>query len=91
MAAIVGIKFGKRKLPGQQKSVEGSIACFLSTFVFGVLYYIFDLQLGLSLVTIMLGAATATLAEAWNIRFDDNFKIPLLSGMVMYLASIIFL
>ena len=91
MAAIVGIRFGKRKLPGQQKSVEGSIACFLSTFVFGVLFYIFDLQLGLSLVTIMVGAVTATLAEAWHIRFDDNFKIPLLSGMVMYLASIIFL
>jgi len=91
MAAIVGIRFGKRKLPGQQKSVEGSIACFLSTFVFGVLFYIFDLQLGLSLVTIMVGAVTATLAEAWHIRFDDNFKIPLMSGMLMYLASIIFL
>jgi len=91
LAALVGIRFGKRKLPGQKKSVEGSIACFLGTFIFGVVYYKFDYQLGLSLATILMGAASATLAEAWRIRFDDNFKIPLISGFVMYLASIIFM
>ncbi len=91
LAAMVGMSFGKRKLPGQKKSVEGSIACFLGTFLFGVLYYIFDYHLGLSLGTLMVGALIATIAEAWNIGFDDNFKIPLISGIFMYLSSIIFM
>jgi dolichol kinase len=91
LAALVGIRFGKRRLRGQKKSLEGSIACFLGTFVFGVIYYICDYELGLSLGTITVGAIGATIAEAWKIRFDDNIKIPLISGSLMYLGTLIFI
>ena len=89
LAALVGIHYGKRKLKGQKKSLEGSIACFLGTFIFGVLYYIFDHQLGLPLGSIMVGAIGAAMSEAWNVSFDDNLKIPLVSGILMYLSSVI--
>lgn len=90
LAAIVGIRLGKRKLKGQNKSLEGSIACFLGTFIFGLGYYIFDYDGQLSLAVICLGAISATLAEAWKMRFDDNLKIPLISGFIMYLSSLLF-
>jgi len=89
LAALVGIHFGKRKLKGQKKSLEGSIACFLGTLIFGVLYYIFDHQLGLPLGSIMVGALGAAMSEAWNVSFDDNLKMPLISGILMYLSSVI--
>lgn len=90
LAAVIGISFGKRKLRGQKKSLEGSLACFLGTFVYGFAFYIFDFHLGLSLGTLLLGAAVATLVEAWNVPFDDNLKIPLISGLFMYLSTLIF-
>ncbi|HOQ81030.1 MAG TPA: phosphatidate cytidylyltransferase, partial [Candidatus Cloacimonadota bacterium] len=37
-AALIGITFGKRKFTFVSKSLEGSIACFLSTFVFSLFY-----------------------------------------------------
>ncbi len=38
MAALIGINFGKRKLLGRSKSLEGSLACFASVFVFGIFW-----------------------------------------------------
>jgi dolichol kinase len=89
LAAMVGIKYGKRVLVSNKKSIEGSIACFVGIFVYGLLFKIFDHQMNLPLGTILVGAVSATLAEAWKIRFDDNIKIPLISGFFMYISSII--
>jgi len=80
LAAIVGISFGKRKLLGTKKSLEGSIACFASTFLVGVLFVAPQIA--------FFGALAATIAEFWELQLDDNIKIPLISGIVMSLVSL---
>ncbi|MFQ6089140.1 MAG: diacylglycerol/polyprenol kinase family protein [Candidatus Methanofastidiosia archaeon] len=79
VAALVGRRFGKRRF--QDKSLEGSLACFLTCLFIGLL--ILDFKLAL------FGALAATLAEASPLRIDDNFKIPLFSGGVMQVLKII--
>jgi dolichol kinase len=87
LAAVIGLSFGKRRIPGTKKSIEGSIGCFVGIFLFGFIYYICDENLGIAMGTIALGALTATLAEAWKFPLDDNLKIPVISGIVMYLSN----
>lgn len=82
-AAMVGRPFGKRKLTGSSKSIEGSLACFTSIMIFSVF---FGGELSPWVYT--LGALAATLAEAWKIPVDDNVKIPLISGIVMSIVHI---
>ena len=79
LAAIIGINFGQRKLLGTQKSVEGSLACFISTFAFG-LFFIHP-------ILAFSGAVATTFAEFYPHNLDDNLKIPLISGFVMTLVN----
>ena len=79
LAALVGITFGKRKIFGTEKTLEGSIACFAGTFIFALFY--------LNPIIALLGAAAATLAESLPMILDDNIKVPITSGFVMMLAS----
>jgi len=74
-AALVGRTLGRVKLFG--KSLEGSLACFVVSFLFawGVV--------GLDARTAALGMLAATLFEFLPIPLDDNFRIPLSAGYVM--------
>lgn len=81
-AAMIGMNFGKRKFLGMNKSLEGSIACFASTLIFGLFFLHHP-------IIAVGGALTATLAELWNIPVDDNVKIPLISGVAMSLLSVV--
>ena len=74
-AALVGKTVGRSRLFG--KSLEGSIACFVVSFLFawGVI--------GLDARTAALGMLTATVFEFLPIPLDDNFRIPLSAGFVM--------
>ncbi len=80
LAATVGISFGKRKLFGTRKSLEGSLACFISTFIFALFF--------IDPVIAFFGAIAATLSEFSRLPVDDNIKIPIASGMVMSLVNI---
>ncbi|MCB5262680.1 MAG: phosphatidate cytidylyltransferase [Candidatus Cloacimonetes bacterium] len=80
-AALIGMNFGKRKFLRNNKTLEGSLACFISCLIFG-LWWLGNPWLAL------LGALTATAAELGNIALDDNIKIPLASGIVMSLVSV---
>ncbi len=82
-AAIVGMNYGKRKFLGSKKSLEGSLGCFLSTFSFALIY-----SGTINPAVGFIGAVTATFAEAVNLPVDDNFKIPLISGIVMTVTDI---
>ena len=79
-AAIVGIIFGKRKLLGTKKSLEGSIACFITSFVFALFY--------INPAIAFLGAFAAAIAEFSRIPVDDNIKIPISAGLIMSVFNI---
>jgi dolichol kinase len=78
-AALVGKTIGRVRVLG--KTLEGSVACFIVSFLFawGVV--------GVDAWLAACGALTATLFELLPIPLDDNFRIPLSMGYVMKLLS----
>ena len=88
MSAIIGIRFGRNKI-AEGKSLQGSAAFFLSTFlitlfVFGYLY-----QNDISLV-ILLGvivSLTMTAFELLPIKLDDNLTIPITMGLITWFCA----
>ncbi|MCL1826753.1 MAG: phosphatidate cytidylyltransferase [Candidatus Cloacimonetes bacterium] len=80
-AALVGMNFGKRKFINSSKTFEGTLACFITTFVFGLFF--------IDPLIALWGAFTASVAELVNIPFDDNVKIPILSGIVMWITYLV--
>lgn len=81
VAALVGIPFGKHKFLA--KSMEGSFSFFVSSIL--ILFY-FSPE---SIVLNVLVAAILTIAEAFPMKLDDNFLIPLLSGSLLSIATLI--
>ncbi|MDD2229397.1 MAG: phosphatidate cytidylyltransferase [Candidatus Cloacimonetes bacterium] len=86
-AALVGMSFGKRKFIGMNKSLEGSIACFVTCFVFG-LFWLKNPNWAYPVLALG-GALAATIAELGKIPLDDNLKIPFSAGLVMTILYII--
>lgn len=80
-AALIGKRFGKRRLLNSKKTLEGFLACFVSTSIFALFYLPPHLAL--------IGSLSASLAEISAINLDDNLKIPLISGILMSLAYLI--
>jgi dolichol kinase len=89
LSTIVGIRYGKRKILGR-KSLWGSVVFFLSGFLVTVVF--------LGSLVAFLGSISATFAELvpelerirkWENRelVDDNWLIPLLSGLIMCAAG----
>jgi len=79
VAALVGRKFGRIHLFGK-KTLLGSLALFASAFLAG------SLIPGLESRTVFAGALVAAIVEALPLPVDDNFSIPILSGVAMVLA-----
>lgn len=80
-AALIGIPFGRHKFLA--KSAEGSTTFFIVTLI--ILQIIFPATLFFNLVV----AATLTVAEAYPMDLDDNFVIPILSGILLSLISLV--
>jgi dolichol kinase len=79
-AALIGMRWGRRKIVGSGKSLEGSLACFITTFGYSLAF--------VHPVTAFCGAVATTFAEAINLQLDDNIKIPIISGIVMTIANL---
>ncbi len=78
-AALIGRKWGHVRLPGTHKTLEGSIAFFTTClFVVGV-------APGINTGSGLAGAFTATIAEAYSMKLDDNLVVVILAGIVMLL------
>jgi dolichol kinase len=77
-AAIVGKRFGQPLFWG--KSPQGSIACFVVCLTLGLL-------LLRSPELAVIGALTATVAEAMPSPLDDNMRVPIFSGIAMQIAA----
>jgi len=83
MAALVGISFGRIKIG--RKSLEGSVACFISCFVIAFALF-WNVSLGEQLA--FWGALAATLTELLNPSWvDDNLSIPCMSGLAIQLIA----
>ncbi len=81
-AALVGRTFGKLKTINQ-KTIEGSSAFLFSCLL--IIWVIPDFPFWIGVV----GALVATVVEVLPLPIDDNFTVPLFSGLVMevlYLA-----
>ena len=76
-AALIGKQWGRIKL-FSQKSLEGSLACFVVCTGIALL-------IGLHPVVAVTGALVATLIELLPLGVDDNVTIPLISGLAMHL------
>ncbi|MEI7694725.1 MAG: phosphatidate cytidylyltransferase [Chlorobium sp.] len=88
IAAIVGKIFGRHRFG--KKSLEGSMAFFLSALL------IVAVVPGLNLFVGVAMSITATITEAFIVRFgdfkiDDNLAIPLFSATVGLLGTLLFL
>ena len=81
-AGLIGRKFGRIKI--FNKTLEGALAGFIVCLMVGLMI---DLNLSKTVVTI--GALSATIIELMPIPIDDNLRIPLFSGTVMYFMSIV--
>ncbi|MEX0799281.1 MAG: diacylglycerol/polyprenol kinase family protein [Bacteriovoracaceae bacterium] len=85
LSAIVGIKFGKRRIVSH-KSLEGSLAFFISTFLIAL--GIFSLTLGgSSLTALSISFLLAFLASAFEMipfKLDDNLTIPLFTATMSW-------
>lgn len=79
LAALVGRVWGRTPLMAQ-KTLEGSLACFCSNLLVGLAIP------GLPPVVALIGAAVSTLVELIPVPVDDNFSVPVVSGLVMHLA-----
>ncbi|MCZ6676295.1 MAG: SEC59/DGK1/VTE5 family protein [Candidatus Poribacteria bacterium] len=76
-AALIGKRWGRIK-PFSDKSLEGSLACFIVCALIALLMKFHP-------VVAITGAAVATLIELIPMKLDDNLTMPLISGVVMQL------
>jgi dolichol kinase len=73
-AALVGKRMGKRKI-FWDKTLEGSLACFVVCLIVGMFF--FKLPLALA------GALAAAVIEIFPWALNDNFWMPIISAFVI--------
>ena len=79
-SAIIGTKYGKVKMGG--KSLEGSLAFFITAMVLALIFF----QWGgfrIPLIILTLGAIAATITEALPIEINDNLTVALAAAIVI--------
>jgi len=82
LSAIFGLWIGKHRCFGN-KTWEGNAVFVFTAFLIILIHPQCPLWLGI------LGVGTAFIADVLSTRWDDNWTIPLFSGLVMQLASLI--
>ncbi|AYF43549.1 putative phosphatidate cytidylyltransferase [Halobacteriovorax sp. BALOs_7] len=88
-SSFVGIRYGKRKVL-EDRTFEGSYACFIMTFLvvatYGMLY--FPLSLKIVIFAFFTGVATAFI-ELLSTKIDDNFTLSFFTASAMALLNIL--
>tara|TARA_Y100001935_G_scaffold150595_1_gene124301 strand:- start:2908 stop:3492 length:585 start_codon:yes stop_codon:yes gene_type:complete len=80
VAAIIGRKFGKINIG--EKTFEGFLSGFLSCLIISYFYTSIPFSI------CFYGSLIGMLSEIIPLRIDDNFKIPISSGIVMYIFEL---
>jgi dolichol kinase len=86
LSAIVGIRFGKHRIV-QHKSLEGSAAFFLSTFICSVVV-LSGYNGAVSGSIVLVSGAIAFFSSAFEmipLRIDDNLTIPLFTAFILWI------
>lgn len=83
-SAFFGLRFGRTRIVGN-RSLEGSLAFFLACLIIGLILNF--TKINISWPVVVLGALAATIAELLPLPVDDNFTIPLFSGIIMTIMS----
>ena len=78
VAALVGRKLGKHKI--FDKTIEGSAAFFIAALLIIFLFRAVPASHG------VLGAVTATIVEFLPLPIDDNFSIPIITCLIIYIV-----
>ena len=88
-AAIIGGKYGKNKFRvlGNQKSIEGSLAMFVFSFIVSLVILSIFNPANVILLSLVL-ASVSTILEAYSPYGLDNLTVPLGTSLVYYLLSI---
>ena len=81
-AALIGMNYPFLKIGS--KTLSGSIACFVTCCICGLLF-----SFGLDKIVVIFGAFMATVAELSFTKINDNLSIPIISGLSMYFVNII--
>lgn len=86
LSAIIGIKYGKRRLV-PHKSLEGSSAFFISTLIISLIVlgiYSGGIDGVVALVSLLL-AFSASAFEMIPLKIDDNLTIPLFTAFMLWI------
>jgi dolichol kinase len=83
---FIGSNFGKFNILSKGKNIEGTIV--------GIIFGTLAASLVISPLLAFLGCFVAMIFELaeiyiWRVRLDDNLLIPLISGVVIYLFSLV--
>lgn len=91
ISSFFGILLGRDKiLPN--KSLQGSLAGFITCYLVGLLYLRFYGQDSLAALGFALcGGIVGAISELFSIFIDDNLTIPLISGLGLTLINQIFI
>jgi glycerol-3-phosphate acyltransferase PlsY len=79
---IFGMAFGRHRI--FDKTIEGTLAFLGSVLITG--YIIFFSPLNISLIVLICGGIVAPISEILPIDINDNFTVPILSGVAMTVA-----
>jgi dolichol kinase len=84
-AALFGKRYGRRRLFGE-KTVVGSLACFLTCLL---IYALFNgpLDIGVNPPAALLIAFLTALLEALPLKFDDNIFVPPVTCLTLYVLQ----
>lgn len=91
LAAIVGIRFGRRRL-AEHRTVEGTLAFFIATVAIavGVLRWGSDATAGSIAASAAAIGCIAVTCELLPLRIDDNLSIPIVVGFATWAAAALF-
>jgi diacylglycerol kinase (CTP) len=91
LASFFGIRFGKDKIFGH-KSVQGTLAAFIiCATLLGLYLYLTEMLIEKIFIVSILGGIIGALAELVPIgKMDDNFTLPILSAIGLYLTFFLF-
>ncbi len=85
IAEIIGVRYGRVRIV-RGKTLEGTVAGALACFIVGAPLLLAP-DLGIDLTLLLIGAAAAALTELLPVPVDDNFTIPIGSGLAMLAAQ----